>query len=133
LNSERNTISKDISVLMKDKKESEAQALKVKVQNIKQKTADLEKEIVDVEAQLELIMRSIPNVPSADVPIGKDEKDNPEIRKNGNPRVFQFKNLPHWDLAEKNDFVDFERSVKLSGSRFTIYRGNGAKLIRALQ
>jgi seryl-tRNA synthetase len=66
---------------MKDKKDAEAQKLKEKVQDIKQKTSVFEKEIVDVEFQLEQIMRSIPNIPAVDVPVGKDEKDNPEILK----------------------------------------------------
>ncbi|MDR0739884.1 MAG: serine--tRNA ligase [Mycoplasmataceae bacterium] len=133
LNTERNALTQQISSLIKDKKTNEVNEVRSKVQYIKQEIAKLESELTLVNAELNTILYSIPNVPHKSVPIGKDETQNKEIRKWGKPRKFDFEFLPHWLLAEKRKLIDFERAAKISGSRFVIYREDGAKLMRALQ
>jgi seryl-tRNA synthetase len=85
-----------------------------------------------LEEQLEYYLLRIPNLPHPSVPIGKDENDNVEIRRWGEPPKFDFEPKPHWELGEKLGILDFERGTKLSGSRFVVKRGLGAKLVRAL-
>ncbi|MDR0675062.1 MAG: serine--tRNA ligase [Mycoplasmataceae bacterium] len=133
LNTERNSLTNQIAKLIKDKKNDLANQAKLKVQTIKIDINELEKKLQNISAELDVVLHSIPNVPHDSVPIGKDEKNNLEIRKWGKPINFNFNFLSHWEIAQKKDYIDFERAVKLSGSRFTIYRNNGAKLIRALQ
>jgi len=86
----------------------------------------------EIETELKDLLLRIPNIPHADVPIGKDSADNPIIRTWGEIKQFSFKPLPHWDLGEKLNIIDFERGVKLSGTRFYVLKGIGALLQRAL-
>ena len=81
----------------------------------------------EIEARLKEIMLSIPNVPAEDCPIGKSDEDNPEVRKWGEPRKFDFEPLSHWEIGEKLDILDFERGHKISGARFTVYKGLGSR------
>ena len=92
----------------------------------------LENRIAELEAQLEDQLLRLPNVPAPDVPVGKGPEDNVIVRSWGNPREFAFSPLPHWELGERLGIIDFERGVKLSGSRFYVLRGAGARLQRAL-
>ncbi len=75
---------------------------------------------------------TIPNIPDASVPAGKDENDNVEIRTWGEPRSFPFEPLNHWDIAAKHDIIDFDRGAKIAGARFAVMKGAGARLERAL-
>ncbi|MDR3330004.1 MAG: serine--tRNA ligase [Mycoplasmataceae bacterium] len=133
LNTERNVYTEQVAKFMKDKKADEANKIKIKVQGVKEKISALEAQVKTLDQDLDLVLHSIPNVPHESVQLGKDEKDNKEIRAWGKITKSKFKQIPHWEIAEKRDFVDFQRAVKISGSRFTIYRKDGAKLIRALQ
>jgi len=92
----------------------------------------LESEIARVESELEDLLLRLPNIPAADVPLGKDAQDNIVVRSWGEPAKFPFTPLPHWELGEKLDIIDFQRGTKLSGSRFYILKGMGARLQRAL-
>lgn len=92
----------------------------------------LENRIAELEAQLEDQLLRLPNIPAPDVPVGKGPEDNVIVRSWGNPREFAFSPLPHWELGERLGIIDFERGVKLSGSRFYVLRGAGARLQRAL-
>jgi seryl-tRNA synthetase len=85
-----------------------------------------------VEEALQHALLLVPNMPHPSVPIGPDESHNVLIRTEGQPRGFDFEPLPHWDLGETLDIIDFERGVKLSGSRFYVLKGAGAQLQRAL-
>jgi seryl-tRNA synthetase len=114
-------------------KHQDAKAIKSEIQKIKDKINTLESEKVKLDEQFKLILLSIPNIPSKETPIGKDEKDNVEVRRWGDPHEFKFKPKAHWDLGVDLNLLDPERSVKQSGSRFNIYLGDGAKLIRVLQ
>ena len=93
---------------------------------------DLEEAVRKLDSQLEELLLQIPNIPNPSVPIGKDENDNVIVRTWGEPASFTFKPAPHWELGESLGIIDFERGVKLSGSRFYVLKGPGARLQRAL-
>jgi seryl-tRNA synthetase len=96
------------------------------------KVSSLEAEISNAESELNDLLLRLPNIPADDVPVGKDAQDNIEVRSWGKPKDMPFTPLPHWELAEKLNIIDFQRGVKLSGSRFYILKGQGARLQRAL-
>ena len=85
-----------------------------------------------VEKEIEKILLNIPNLPHESVPVGEDEKSNQEVRRWGEPRQFDFEPRAHWDIGPALDILDFERAAKLSGARFTVYKGAGARLERAV-
>lgn len=84
------------------------------------------------EEEINSLLLEIPNSPADDVPLGEDETGNLVVRSRGEPQPFSFEPLPHWELGERLDIIDFQRGVKLSGSRFFVLKGKGAKLQRAL-
>jgi len=86
----------------------------------------------EIEEEFREILLGIPNIPHDDVPVGRDEKDNLEIRRWGEPRKFSFKHKPHWELGEELDILDFERAGKVTGARFTFLKGAGSRLERSL-
>ncbi len=92
----------------------------------------LEEELRTLDEKLEELLLQVPNIPHPSVPLGKDEGDNIIVRHWGEPREFDFAPAPHWQLGESLGIIDFERGVKLSGSRFYVLRGAGARLQRAL-
>jgi seryl-tRNA synthetase len=92
----------------------------------------LDEEVKSIEEELNNLLLRVPNVPDASVPVGKDEDDNATVRSWGEARQFDFQPLPHWELGERLGIIDFERGVKLSGSRFYVLKGQGAHLQRAL-
>jgi len=130
LKSRRNEVSQEISVLKREKKDAEA--LIVEMREVGDKIKDLDEEIRGLEEQLDAILFTIPNLVSDSVPEGLTEDDNVEIRRIGEVRTFEFEPKPHWDLGVDLDILDFERGAKVTGSRFTFYKGLGAKLERAL-
>ncbi len=91
----------------------------------------MEPEVERVEQDRDALLLDLPNVPAADVPLG-DESHNIVVRQEGEPRAFDFEPLPHWELGERLGIIDFEAGIKLSGSRFYVLRGMGARLQRAL-
>ncbi len=92
----------------------------------------LEEEARRLDNQLEELLLQVPNIPHPTVPIGRDEEDNPVIRSWGEPKKFDFEPAPHWKLGESLGIIDFERGVKLAGTRFYVLQGLGAKLQRAI-
>lgn len=132
LNAKRNAISKQVADAKAAKDDAKANQLLKDVATVKADCAKLEKQSADLEAKLQDKMLGIPNLPHDTVPTGKDENDNKEIKKWSTPTKFDFQPKAHWDLAIENGLVDFDRAVKLTGSRFTFYTYYGAKLIRAL-
>ncbi len=106
--------------------------LKAKVDENKERIAQLQEKAREAEAALYEVALAIPNFPDDAVPEGEDEEDNVELRKVLEPRRFDFEPLEHWALAEKNGWIDFERGVKLAKSRFSVLRGDAARLERAL-
>ena len=127
LRAERNEVSKRLG-RMADKPPQ----LIADMRRIGERISSLEAEIGQLGAELEDHLLRLPNIPAADVPVGNDERDNIEVRSWGQPRHFSFTPLPHWELGERLGIIDFQRGVKLSGSRFYILRGLGAHLQRGL-
>ena len=135
LQQERNTASKSIGKMMAEGKKDEAEAAKERVRAINDQIATLDARRDEVEAQLNDLLAHTPNLPGEKTPVGKDETENPELRRWGVPRDFAaegFEAKPHWDLGTDLGILDFERGNKLSGSRFTVLAGMGARLERAL-
>lgn len=99
---------------------------------VSQKIKTYESKLVDIEAKITSIQLTLPNIPHSSTPLGKDENDNVEIRKWGEPTKLNFEPKAHYELGEALDILDFERGAKLGGSRFVVYKGFGAKLERAL-
>ncbi len=106
--------------------------LKAKVDANKERIVQLQEKAREAEAALYEVALAIPNFPDDSVPEGEDEEDNVELRKVLEPKTFDFEPLEHWALAEKNGWIDFERGVKLAKSRFSVLRGDAARLERAL-
>jgi seryl-tRNA synthetase len=103
-------------------------ANKVRGQRIKELEADLDA----VETQRTELLMTVPNLPHASVPVGRSSADNQEVRRAGTPRTFDFDPKPHWDLGPALGIIDFDRATRMSGARFSVLRGAGAKLERAL-
>lgn len=133
LNEKRNTLAKQISLFKQSKEESKFVDAQSEGSKIKKEIDQLQNKYNDVLAQADAIYLTIPNLADDSVPVGKDESSNLQIWKQGLPRQFSFKPLAHWELATKLGLADFDRATKVTGSRFVIYKGLGAKLIRALQ
>ena len=92
----------------------------------------LDAKVSEVEANLQDALLNVPNTPNPTVQIGEDDSDNVERRKWGEPREFDFEHKAHWDVGTDLDILDFERAAKISGARFTVYKGLGARLERAV-
>lgn len=132
LQAERNAVSKQIGLLMREGKKEEAEAAKEQVAANKDRIAELDQRRGEVEAELTALVAAIPNIPDASVPYGKDDSDNPEVRKWGEPTQFDFEPKAHWDLGPDLGMIDFDRGVKLAGTRFYLLGGMGARMERAL-
>ena len=130
LKSKRNTVSQQISVMKKNKEN--ADDLIVEMRSVGDDIAKLDVEVKEIETALAEIVMNIPNVPNAAVPVGKNEDDNVELRTWGNIPAFSFMPKPHWEIGESLGILDFERGAKVTGTRFTFYKGLGARLERAL-
>ncbi len=126
----RNEKAKLISTLANNSS-SEVKTIKKDALDIKDKLAELEKKL-DANDELEEILLAIPNLPLDEVPFGKDEKDNVEIRKVGTPRKFNFEPKHHFELGEELELMDFVDTAKISGSRFVTLKGSLSKLERAI-
>lgn len=130
LQAAQNAMSKEFGVYKKEGKDVSELKAKVDANKIKI-TEALEVQRAKLE-ELEALAMSVPNIPDDDVPQGKDDSENVEIKRVLTPRTFSFTPKEHWELAEQNGWIDFERGVKLATSRFSVSFGMGAKLERAL-
>ena len=130
LKSRRNTVSLEVSRLKKEKQDAEA--LIVEMRGVGDRISALDAEVKAIEGKLTAILTYIPNVPHSSVPVGADEESNPEVRRWGEPRKFDKEPLAHWEIGEKLGILDFERGGKVSGARFTFYKGLGSRLERSL-
>jgi len=129
LNAERNRVSKEISYL---KDEAEKTEMIHAMRSMGDNITRLAEELKEVENQLRALISTVPNLPNAAVPQGKDESDNIVVRTVGEKPTFEFEPQPHWDLGPRLGIIDFEQGVKISGSRFYVLSGAGARLQRAL-
>jgi len=130
LKERRNEVSKEIAV-MKAKGEDPSELL-AEMRDVSDKIKELEKRVSTLEEELREMLALIPNIPHESVPVGAGEEDNVEVRRWGEPRKFDFEPKPHWEIGEMLDILDFERGTKLAESRFTVIKGLGARLERAL-
>jgi seryl-tRNA synthetase len=129
LKAEKNAASKAIGKT-KDPAEREQRIAEMRAKG--DRIPELDKQATEVETALTQLMLALPNLPHPDVPVGTSEEDNIVVRTEGQPRAFEFTPRPHWELGEALNIIDFERGVKLSGSRFFVLKGLGARLQRAL-
>ncbi len=130
LKAKRNETSKEIGKLKREGKD--VSTILDNLELDKQTMQSLEEELRVIEEHINDILLMTPNLPHENIPIGKDEKDNVELRKIGTIPDFEFEPKPHWDLATDLDILDFERATKIASSRFVVYKGAGARLERAL-
>jgi seryl-tRNA synthetase len=132
LRQERNAGSKAIGQLMREGKKAEAEAKKDEMTGLGDQISQLDEKLRQVEADLYEKQLYVPNMPGPGVPVGPDEHHNVEVRRWGELPRFDFKPKPHWELGEALGIIDFERGVKMSGTRFYLFKGAGAALHRAL-
>ncbi|HZK61487.1 MAG TPA: serine--tRNA ligase [Anaerovoracaceae bacterium] len=130
MKNKQNVDSKEIPVLKKQGKDTAV--LMSEMKQLSDEIKKLDSEVGVVEEEIKNTLLYIPNMPQATVPVGKDENDNLEIRKWGEPRTFDFEHKAHWDVGQDLDILDFERAAKIAGARFTVYKGLGARLERSL-
>ena len=129
LKAERNSVSKEIGSM----KDATSRQAKIEaMRTVGDKISALDKEVSEVEEELKSIAAAIPNIPDGRTPFGKDESENVVLRTVGNLPEFDFQPKPHWDLGPALGIIDFERGVKITGSRFYVLSGAGARLQRAL-
>ncbi len=124
--------AKEIGALMKEGKKEEAESCKAEVANLKKRSGELETAMQEIETELNSKIVLLPNLPCKDVPCGKGAEDNVVIREGGAMPDLSENALPHWELLEKLDIVDFDLGVKITGAGFPVYKGKGARLQRAL-
>ncbi|OSZ82239.1 serine--tRNA ligase [Chitinophagaceae bacterium IBVUCB1] len=127
-----NVASKNIGQLMGQGKKEEAEALKTDVASHKEQTKQLAEKLATLEQEQYALIIRLPNIPHSSVPYGKTPEDNEVVRQGGTRPDLSAQKLPHWELTEKYNLINFELGTKLTGSGFPVYIGKGAKLQRAL-
>ncbi|MCI9031781.1 MAG: serine--tRNA ligase [Clostridia bacterium] len=130
MKAERNRATEEVARLKKSGGDASATIAKVKEDNVLLK--QLDDELSETEAKLKYALLCVPNIPDKTVPIGKDDGDNVEIRKIGEPTKFDFAPKAHWELGDSLGILDPTVAAKITGTRFTVYRGAGARLERAI-
>jgi len=130
LRSKRNAVSEEIGKLKKEKKD--ASSLIAEMKDVADNIKTLDVQLKEIEEEITAQLLIVPNIPHDSVPVGKDETENIEVRIWGTPRPFDFNPLNHWDIAESLDIIDFDRASKITGARFSLMKGAGARLERSL-
>ncbi|MFA4919029.1 MAG: serine--tRNA ligase [Thermodesulfovibrionales bacterium] len=130
LKNKRNVVSEEIGKMRSRKQD--ASSLIEEMKGVSDSIKELDEKIKALEEKIEEFLLNVPNIPHESVPVGKDETENIELRKWGEPRQFDFEPLNHWDIGEMLGIIDFERAVKIAGARFSLTKGYGAKLERSL-
>ena len=128
LKAQKNKVAQEIPKLAKDEREK----LVEEMRKISERTQQISVEQQAIEIERDDILRNIPNIPHTSVPVGSSDADNLIVREEGSPRKFDFKPLPHWEIGERLDIIDFDRGTKIAGSGFYVLKGMGARLERAL-
>ncbi|MBS4534009.1 serine--tRNA ligase [Clostridium sp. D2Q-14] len=126
----QNTVSKEIPKLKKEGKDTSEVLNEMK--ELSAKIKDIDGKLKEVEEELNKKILELPNIPNSDVKVGNNEEDNKEIRKSLEPTTFNFEPKAHWDVGTELDILDFDRASKITGARFSLYKGLGATLERAL-
>lgn len=130
LRHKRNVVSDTIAGMKKSGQDAETEIQEMR--QVSEQIKFLDKDLADCDASIEAFMLSLPNIPHPDVPVGQDESENRLEKKIGAPPSFTFPAKPHWDLVESLGIIDFARAAKITGARFPLYLGAGARLERAL-
>ncbi|BFT65566.1 serine--tRNA ligase [Parvimonas parva] len=126
----QNEVSKQVPKLKKEG--ADVSGLFKEMKALSDEIKELDVKVKDLDEEIRKELLSIPNTPNKEIPIGKSDEDNVEIRKFLEPKEFDFEVKAHWDLGVDLDILDFERAVKIAGSRFSVFKGLGARLERAL-
>jgi seryl-tRNA synthetase len=129
---ESNSIAREVGNLFKAGKQAEAQALKERSAELKIQSKELSERFENLQNELNDLLVTLPNLPHPTTPVGRTAEDNPVVLQEGNIPVLSDNSLPHWELTQKYDIIDFELGVKLTGAGFPVYKGKGARLQRAL-
>ncbi len=129
---EANTIAKQIGELMKSGQKDEAEKMKLRTTELKQKEKEFDEQLKTIETEIQTLLVQVPNTPNLSVPNGKTPEDNAVILEHGDKPNLYSGNTPHWDLTTKYNLIDFELGVKIAGAGFPVYKGKGARLQRAL-
>ncbi len=129
---ESNALSKEVGSLFKEGKAEEATKVRERSAALKKKSRELNEKLNKIKTELDKLLVTIPNMPHASVPAGKNEGDNAMVFEEAREITFSVKPLPHWDLASKYRIIDFDLGSKVTGAGFPFYRGKGARLQRAL-
>ena len=130
MKNKQSTASKEIPKMKKEGKDTTD--LMAELKKLSDEIKELDGQVSEVEAQLREALLNVPNTPNESVPTGKDDSENVEVRKVGEPTTFDFDFKAHWDIGTDLDILDFERASKIAGTRFTVYKGKGARLERAV-
>ncbi len=130
LREKRNTVSEQIAQMKKKGENAEETVLEMR--EVSARIKELDRILAESEDMVQNILMGLPNIPHTSVPVGKNENDNPELKKTGTPPVFSFEPKAHWDIGEDLGILDLERAAKITGTRFPLYTGAGARLERAL-
>ncbi len=130
LKQERNQVSEEIALLIKEKKDAQEKISAMR--EVSNKIKEMDAEIRSIDQEIENILLEIPNIVDSSIPVGQDEESNLEVRRWGKPKEYDFEPLPHWELGEKLEILDFERGARISAARFTVLKNKGARLERAL-
>ena len=129
---EANDLARQIGALMKAGNKADAEELKARTATLKQQTKQHTDELAQVEQALQQMLWKLPNLPHSSVPEGRSAQDNEVVREVGDKPALAVDALPHWELIKKYDIIDFELGVKITGAGFPVYKGQGARLQRAL-
>ena len=130
MKNEQKVKSKQIPVMKKNGEDTTE--LMAEMKKLSDEIKELDGQVSEAETNLREALLGVPNTPYKDVQVGLDDTENVELRKWGEPRKFDFEEKAHWDIGEDLDILDFERAAKISGTRFTVYKGLGARLERAV-
>ena len=130
MKNKQNTVSKEIPKLKKAGEDTTA--IMAEMKELSAKIKEMDAQLAEVEANLQNALLNVPNTPNPEVQMGEDDSDNVEVRKFMEPTAFDFEPKAHWDLGADLDILDWERAAKISGARFTVYKGIGARLERAV-
>lgn len=130
LKARRNSVSEEVG--RRKKAGQEAADIIAEMRQVSDQIKALDEELKGMDTEIDEILYRIPNLPHESVPVGEDERANVEVRRWGEPRQFDFQPKPHWDVGVDLGILDFDRAGKVTGARFTVYRGLGARLERAL-
>lgn len=130
LKSRKNKVSEEVAKLKKAKQDAEAVVLEMR--QVSEKIKEMDEQVRNLDEKITDILLTIPNTPNDGIPDGSSDADNAEIRRHGEPTKFEYEPKAHWDIGIDLNILDFETAGKVTGARFTFYRGLGAKLERAL-